>query len=309
MHVVMRSPTDAMLVREAQAGGTQALGLLLERHRTALHAHALALLRHGPDAQDAVQDALIIAVRGIGEVREPEAVAGWLHTVLRHACFAQLRRTRDHRREVLDEARDTVAADLDPAAALDRLVFRDWVWHALEELSEPLRVVALLRFFGAERSYEEIAQICGVPVGTIRSRLSEVRAKMAAALADGADHSHADSGIPVAQWSSHFGSAVVTGAPDAYLARIAPDVRLDLRDIGTLHGRPTVADIVEGDLTAGVGHEVAAVTASSRIAILELRFVNPPDDPDHCPPGITQVHFHRDGVTPRMMWHLAARTA
>src|SRR5215831_16025441 len=71
-----------------------------------------------------------------------------------------------------------------PAAqdAAEQLALRDWVWAALAEPPEPLRLVTLLRFFGGDHSYAEIAQLCGVPVGTVRSRLHQAKAELGARL-------------------------------------------------------------------------------------------------------------------------------
>jgi RNA polymerase sigma-70 factor (ECF subfamily) len=52
---------------------------------------------------------------------------------------------------------------------------RDWVWHAIEELSPNLRLVTMLRYFTEVTAYEHIAELCAVPVGTVRSRLSQAR--------------------------------------------------------------------------------------------------------------------------------------
>ena len=65
--------TDAELTHAAQAGNIGSLGLLLERHRASMQAVALSLLGYGPEAQDAVQDAMLIALHRIGEVREPNS--------------------------------------------------------------------------------------------------------------------------------------------------------------------------------------------------------------------------------------------
>ena len=56
---------DAELARAAQGGDAASLGILLERHRAPLHALALRFLGHGPDVQDAVQEAFLIALRTI----------------------------------------------------------------------------------------------------------------------------------------------------------------------------------------------------------------------------------------------------
>jgi RNA polymerase sigma-70 factor (ECF subfamily) len=64
------APLDSELVRAAQAGDAGSLGLVLTRHRADLYAVALAVLGHSPDAEDAVQEATLIALRRIGDVRE-----------------------------------------------------------------------------------------------------------------------------------------------------------------------------------------------------------------------------------------------
>ena len=84
--------TDADLVRAAQAGDTAGLGALLERHRSRLHAIAVSILGHGPQAEDAVQDACVIALRRIGELRDPAAARAWLAAILVNVCRGQLRR-------------------------------------------------------------------------------------------------------------------------------------------------------------------------------------------------------------------------
>lgn len=83
---------DAALVRAAQTGDPTCLGLLLERHRARLHAVAIGMLGYGPDAEDAVHDTFVIALKRIGELREPAAALGWLLAVHANVCRARLRR-------------------------------------------------------------------------------------------------------------------------------------------------------------------------------------------------------------------------
>jgi RNA polymerase sigma-70 factor (ECF subfamily) len=75
----------------------------------------------------------------------------------------------------------------DPARLMEDRATRDWLWHGIEQLSEPLRLVTLLRYFTGVTSYEQIAGICCVPVGTVRSRLSKARATLARRLAQNVD--------------------------------------------------------------------------------------------------------------------------
>src|SRR3712207_6387923 len=78
----------------AQSGDAASLGVLLKRHRAPLCALALGLLGHGPDAQDAVQDAYLIALRKIGQLKEPEAAGAWLRAIVRNVCLSRLREKR-----------------------------------------------------------------------------------------------------------------------------------------------------------------------------------------------------------------------
>src|SRR5215210_2959639 len=174
---------DAQLVRAAQGGDVTSLGLLLERYRAPLYGLALQILGHGWEAQDAVHDTFLLALRKIEQVRDPAAIGGWLHMVLRNVCRTRL---RERQGEILFEELPLYAQrrspEPSPEEVVDRLAMRTWVWTALASLPEVLRVTAMLRYFGSNASYEEIASILGVPVGTVRSRLNQVKVKLAEAL-------------------------------------------------------------------------------------------------------------------------------
>jgi RNA polymerase sigma factor (sigma-70 family) len=174
---------DAELARAAQNGDAARLGILLERYRASFYALALRFLGHGPEAQDAVQGTFLIALNNIDRLREAEVVAGWLRGILCNVC---LRRLRERRGEILFEERpsrvEERSFESSAEQAIDRLALREWVWAALYELSEVLRVTAMLRYFDSYPSYEEISATLGVLMGTVRSRLNQVKIKLAEAL-------------------------------------------------------------------------------------------------------------------------------
>ncbi|MFJ5263807.1 sigma-70 family RNA polymerase sigma factor [Streptomyces sp. NPDC088387] len=181
---------DATLTRAAQEGEVTALGLLLERHRAGMRAVALSVLGPAADVDDVMQDAALTALRRIGDVREPAAVGAWLRMIVRNAGRSVLRESVVLRPM---EELPVTSTDLGPEQWLEQNAVRDWVWQALEELSPVLRMPLVLRHFATGvTSYEEIAHACGVPVGTVRSRLSQGRVKLAAALAATADAPHGD---------------------------------------------------------------------------------------------------------------------
>ena len=68
---------------------------------------------------------------------------------------------------------------------VERHVLREWLWNVLDDLPEGQRLVVMLRHFGRDR-YEEIAEICTMPVGTVRSRVNAARHALAERLLDAA---------------------------------------------------------------------------------------------------------------------------
>ncbi len=305
-------PSDADLVRAAQGGDATSLGLLLERYRAPLYGKALGILGYGPQAEDAVHDAFVVALRKIDSVGEPAAVGGWLHAVLRNVCLMRLRTGRgeilfDEMQSHTREAPSEMAVE----ESIDQLAMREWVWTALSELSEVLRVTAMLRYFGNQCSYEEISAILGVPVGTVRSRLNGVKVKLADALLKTAGLAHDEARRLTESRSRYFEAAaeeINSGQGyDLLLNAYSDAPACVLGDGHTLHGRGAVIESLEGDLEAGIKMHPTNVLASKDIAIFEAQFENPRDDPFHCPPATTQVHFQRDGLTHRVHLHFAPR--
>lgn len=183
---------DTALTRAAQSGEVAALGLLLERHRAGMRAVAVSILGPGADADDVMQDAALTALLRIGDVRDPEAVGAWLRMIVRNAARLVLRESAVVRPVGVGEL-PLPSTHLGPEQWLERNALRDWVWEALAELTPALRMPLVLRYFATGiTSYERIAEVCGVPVGTVRSRLSQGRTKLAEALAATADAPHGD---------------------------------------------------------------------------------------------------------------------
>lgn len=302
------APQDSELVRAAQAGDAGCLGLLIARHRASMYAVALAVLGHGQDAEDAVQEATLITLRRIGEVREPDAFGPWLRMVVRNACRAQLRRTRAVPVADLSGSvsLDWPAVPPDPAEVLDRHALRDWVWSALEDLSPGLRLVTMLRYFTGVTSYEDIAALCAVPVGTVRSRLYQARAKLTGSLLSSAERVHDDASALTA--SHHrLAEAVMASAHQGQVTAALSDWWSSQAEVTWPTGKRTglgyLGTAFDRDLSSGVRHELRNVVASREVVIWEAAMINPPEDPFHCPPGVVWVHFVDRGRVSRVRLH------
>jgi RNA polymerase sigma factor (sigma-70 family) len=302
-------PTDADLLLAARAGEAGCLGLLLERHRPRLHATALRMLGYGPEAEDAVHETFLVALQRIGEVREPDAVGAWLVAVLRRTCLQHLRRRRA---EVLTAQPPEIADErISAEDQIERLALRDWVWSAMQRLPEPLRVTAMLRYFGSYDSYEEVAAILAVPVGTVRSRLSQVKRKLAeallasAGLVDGS--AHRVSAERHRFYDGLFHDIFFRDGRQRFLEHFQDDLRLVLSNGPTLNGRAHLAATVDEDVQARVVTRLRRSFSGGDVTVLEAQFLNPPEAPDHCPPGMALVFFRRGERVHRIHLHLAPR--
>ncbi|HKS98407.1 MAG TPA: sigma-70 family RNA polymerase sigma factor [Rugosimonospora sp.] len=283
----MRSNAD--LVREAQRGEVASLGELLRRLQPRMRAVAMACLRDHADAEDACQDAAVLAIARIGELRDPEAVPQWLNAIVRNACHAIARRQRP---TPTDPAalRDTAASLDDPARLIEERATRDWLWHGLAMLSPQVRLVAMLRWFTAGSSYQEVARVSGVTVSTVRSRLAEARKQLARNLAATTEESHSDVSALVNERHAEVLTvlnAVACGIPAARVyARWYPDADITWPD-GRVTGIAGAVRALYSDYADGVQYRLRTVLASPGLTLVEKDFLNPSTDPDHCPPTIT----------------------
>lgn len=144
------------------------------------------LLRDEHDAQDAVQDAVLRALRYFESYREGDARA-WLLAIVRNCCLSWQRKQRIARASVpltdtdlvdFNDARDTDARAI---ARSERVA----VERAVAALPVEFREVIVLREV-QELSYKEISDVVGAPIGTVMSRLARARKRLADALGAGA---------------------------------------------------------------------------------------------------------------------------
>lgn len=303
--------SDKELFLAAQKGDATSLGILLERYRPRLYALALRLLGYGFRAEDAVQETFLVALCKLHQVREPAAIGAWLHTVLKNTC--RMYRRSDRESLPVEKLAESVW-DHQIAESfehhLDHLALRDWVWTALATLPETLRVTAMLRYFSRYNSYDEIARLLGIPVGTVRSRLSQAKIKLAgklletAAVTDSTARQLAESR---ADYYTEAWNKLYQGERDRFLALYEDDLLLVLSGDKMAQGRSRWAQEVNDYLASGARFYPEPVMASSDITIIEGRLEEPLDKPFHCPPGVTFVHFHHGDKTCRLHQHFAPR--
>ena len=182
--------TDADLVARAREGDVSAFGELVERHRAAVFRATLAALGSHADADDAAQDAFVLAYKRLDGFRGDASFKTWLLAIAwRQAISRRRSMIRWWRRlanspahdgepdggnDGLGEIAGTVPSPEEQAAAGQ---LRAAIVAAVRGLSPKLRDPLLLAQAG-EYSYEEIAAMLGIPVGTLKWRVSEARRKV-----------------------------------------------------------------------------------------------------------------------------------
>jgi RNA polymerase sigma-70 factor (ECF subfamily) len=171
-------------VRAAQTGDREALDALLRRHHDRIHAVCRRLAGNEADALDATQEAMIAIARGIRRFDGRAAFSTWAYRVTTNACLDELRRRK--RRAVPGLPDDVAAGDAGAtsAIAIDVLPDRLAIDAALAELPEEFRAPVVLRDL-CDLDYAEIADVLGIPPGTVRSRIARGRALLARRLGHG----------------------------------------------------------------------------------------------------------------------------
>ena len=190
-------PDDRALLAAHVAGDPEAFGMLFARHRDRLWAVALRTTGDREEAADALQDALVAAFRRAGSYRGDAAVTTWLHRVVVNACLDRHRRQAVRRTEALPEVERLPGVDVAPGSAVLRprpdadpeVMAEHWerrraVHAALAQL--PLEQRAALVLVDMHwLPVEEAAQVLGVPTGTVKSRCSRGRRRLAVLLRPG----------------------------------------------------------------------------------------------------------------------------
>ena len=180
------TPDDGPLVDRAREGDRAALEALLRRYHDRVHLICLRLCRDRDDADDAAQDALVAIVRGLPRFDGRSAFGTWVYRVATNTCLDELRRRRRRPVPVAEDARpDPEAAD-DPAGDAVRADVRARIRRGLDELPDEFRAPLVLRDV-LDLDYATIAEVLELPAGTVRSRISRGRARLADLLAPDGD--------------------------------------------------------------------------------------------------------------------------
>ena len=173
---------ERAIIRRALAGDSQAFEWIVRRYRPGLYKLVLRMVKNPQEAEDIVQETFIKAFNALPSFSEEYAFSTWLYKIAINHCIDHFRKKKLPTLS-LDKPIDAKEGEikrefpdrgLTPEGAVLRRERHRLVQEAIQKLPEHYRTVIILRH-QEERSYEEIAQILGIPLGTVKARIFRAR--------------------------------------------------------------------------------------------------------------------------------------
>jgi RNA polymerase sigma-70 factor (ECF subfamily) len=176
---------DAALLDSARAGDRAALDELLSKYERRIFRFGMSMCRDEEDAKDVAQETLVAFARGVGEFRGASSLSTWLFTVARRFCIKRRRKAKHAPTEMttlaVDAERVPAAERLPDEVVADRELARALA-DAIATLDMKYREVLLLRDVEG-LSAPEVAEVLGISVDAVKSRLHRARASVREQLA------------------------------------------------------------------------------------------------------------------------------
>jgi RNA polymerase sigma-70 factor (ECF subfamily) len=170
------------LIKEAKNGNQEAFSTLVTKYKGHVFRHAYAVLNNHQDAEDVAQEAFVKAFLSLKKLDNEFAFVSWLTRIVSNLCYDKLKKSKNIKMIDSDEEKQehllNNRSTRDPADL--RLIIRE----AMQTLTAEHRTVLVLRDIQGY-SYEEIADIVNIPLGTVKSRINSARAALKKELSRG----------------------------------------------------------------------------------------------------------------------------
>jgi RNA polymerase sigma-70 factor, ECF subfamily len=166
---------DEPLVKASQHGDQEAFALLVQRHQRRVFALAMHMLHDYDDANDVTQEAFLAAWQGLPSFRREARFSSWLYCIASRECLRHLSyRQRQQALSTSMQAEPMATSQSDPEVRQEKLEQHILVRQHLSQLPARYRIVLILRHLH-DKTYEEMAQILTLPIGTIKTQLFRAR--------------------------------------------------------------------------------------------------------------------------------------
>ena len=178
---VHAGPEDGELVAMTLGGNSEAFTLLVERYDRAVYHLAYRTLHNVEEARDATQEAFFKAYRSLRTFKVGAKFSTWIFAITYHACCDRLARNKRYSNEEMPDRADTAPGPEREAIALDEA---RRLRAAIDALPEKYRTVITLYHLQGKQ-YEEIAEVLGLPLGTVKTHLFRAKEQLRKLLGTG----------------------------------------------------------------------------------------------------------------------------
>jgi len=174
---------ETELIQRARNGDMQSFATLVLTHQTFVYNLALRATGNAEEAQDMAQEAFLRAWTALPGFRETARFRTWLYRIVMNLCYSQYPRLRRELTTLpVEELQDWLGEEhSDLQAGLERQEQRSFLYRQIERLPASYRLMVMLRY-QQDLSYDEIAQVLGVPLGTVKTGLFRAHAQLRNAL-------------------------------------------------------------------------------------------------------------------------------
>lgn len=189
----MWEQSDREIVQEVLNGNKDLFEVLVTRYEKPIFNYVYGMVRQRQDAEDLTQEAFVRAFFALRTYNNSFEFSTWMYRIARNVCLDHFRRQKIRSffslntpvgEEEEDEFGDFLPQGKDPEEGVLQGELLERVLQAVGQLPFKFREVIILRYI-EELSYEEIAQILGIPVGTVKTYLHRAKAKLKELLGEG----------------------------------------------------------------------------------------------------------------------------
>ncbi len=171
---------EQILIKQAKKGDVVCFEQLIKNYQQFAYNIALRMLHNPEDAKDVTQEALVKVYKSMSKYREDSKFSTWLYRIVVNTCKDFYRKKKD---VLLSDEEDWILdipetdVDADPVSSYERSEVQQHIKNAIDEVPEPFKTAFILCDIHG-MSYAQIADIQGVELGTVRSRIHRARMKM-----------------------------------------------------------------------------------------------------------------------------------
>ena len=175
--------TDEKLMSLFQGGDENAYIVLVNRYKDKLINFIYHYLKDSESAEDVVQETMIKLYQKKHYYKEIAKFSTWLYTIAKNLANTELRKRKNRKITLLshfsndDKTYEIPSDDLEIGQQVQTDVVNKIIKNAVNQLSEKFKTVIILRDI-QEISYEEISEIIGIPIGTVKSRINRARLQL-----------------------------------------------------------------------------------------------------------------------------------